>query len=272
MLSWAEDKIKVRELMRARRYAEVIAHLRQELGNSPENIAAIEVMAQALRANEEYAEALVFFERLAAHDREDKVANTLAPGRAAWQIDIACLHWLADDHSRAVELMHGLAAGILDGSIKYGDAAGGMSQGLLLYYMAITDHLSKEALFALDYLRNRIKRILGQVGPSPAAQYYISQVWPSPVARYYSGDVAFDEVMEAVNRQPTLAKPDQAKLELGRRRRLSVALFHDGLRFRARDDEGNCLARMRECCRLENPMIEQEWYLARYEVRKADGG
>jgi hypothetical protein len=28
---------------------------------------------------------------------------------------------------------------------------------------------------------------------------------------------------------------------------------------------------MRECYALENPLIEQEWYLARYEVEQAGG-
>ena len=55
--------------------------------------------------------------------------------------------------------MHGLAAGILDGSINYAsDAAGGISQGLLLYYMAISDNKSDEMSFALRYLRNRVNR------------------------------------------------------------------------------------------------------------------
>jgi hypothetical protein len=167
-------------------------------------------------------------------------------GSAAWQIDIASLHWLLDDRSEAIRLMHGLAAGILDGSIRYGDAAGGISQGLLLYYMAVTENISREVSFALDYLRNRVKRALGQV-------------WPCPIAQYHLGDIAFETVMEAVNRQPKLAgPPDPAKLELGRRRRLALALFHDGVRSRAQDDEGRCLARMQECCELENPLIEQE--------------
>jgi hypothetical protein len=35
-------------------------------------------------------------------------------------------------------------------------------------------------------------------------------------------------------------------------------------------DERQCITRMMECYRLENPILEQEWYLAGYEVRKAD--
>lgn len=248
----------VQDLMRSHRYAEAIVDLRRQLATNPEDIAAVEGMAKALRANGDYAEALSFFGRLATHRKEDRAANVLAPGSAAWQIDIACLHWLLDDHSEAIRLMHNLAGGILDGSIKYGDAAGGMSQGLLLYYMAVTENISKEVSYALDYLRNRVKRGFGQV-------------WPSPIARYHLGDIAFETVMEAVDRQPNLAGPlGPAKLELGKRRRLTLALFHEGVGSRARGDEEHCRTRMRECYELENPLIEQEWYLARYEVQKAN--
>ncbi len=76
--------------------------------------------------------------------------------------------------------------------------------------------------------------------------------------------------MEAVNRQPVSPLLDKAKAELGRRRRLTVALFHDGVRSRAQGGEERCLARMRECYALENPLLEQEWYLAQYEVHKVD--
>jgi len=250
--------MSVKELIWSHKYAEAIAELQTALEKNPQDLVAIEGMANALRGQGEYREALSFFNRLAAHEGAAKIANTLAPARAAWQIDIACLYWLLDNHSQAIRLMHGLAAGIIDGSIKYGDPAGGVSQGLLLYYMAITDDVSDETSFALDYLRGRVKRSS-------------SQVWPSPIAQYHLGDVKFDKVLDAVNRQPVLAgRREPAQIELGRRRRLSLALFHDGIRSRAQGDERQCLARMRECCKLENPLIEQEWYLARYEVQKAD--
>jgi len=153
--------------------------------------------------------------------------------------------------------MHGIVLGILDGTIKYGDAAGGMSQGLLLYYMAVTEDLSEEVSFAFDYLRNRVTRSA-------------ARPWPCPLAQHHLGDIPFETVLEAVNSHPGSPLLDKAKAELGRRSRLTVALFHDGVRSRARGDEERCLARMRECYGLENPLIGQEWYLARYEVQKFD--
>ena len=76
--------------------------------------------------------------------------------------------------------------------------------------------------------------------------------------------------MEDVDERVVTMPPiDPARLELGRRMRLCAALFHDGVKSRAHGDEAHCLARMRECSALENPVVEQEWYLARYELEKA---
>jgi hypothetical protein len=160
--------------------------------------------------------------------------------------------------AKAMQMMRGLAIGVLDGTVNYGDAAGGVTQGLLLYYMGVSDSRPQEVAFALDYMRNRINRC-------------VSQVWPAPVAQHYLGDITFEQLLEAANRRANLAvKLEAWKIDLGRRRRLSVALFHNGIRGRAQGDNELCLARMRECCELENPILEQEWYLARYENVRAE--
>jgi hypothetical protein len=133
-----------------------------------------------------------------------------------------------------------------------------MSQGFLLCYMAASENNPAEMSYALKYLSDRLKR-----------QTY-REFWPCPLASYYFGDIPFAKVMEAVNRRLSATPLPPAALELGRRKRLCVALFHDGVKSRAQGDELHCLARMRECFALESPVIEQEWYLARYEVLKAD--
>ena len=177
-------------------------------------------MAVVLRAKGDYEESLRFFRRLADQRESDETAKRLAPGNPAWRIHVACLHWLSRNRDKAVAPMRALAAGILDGSIKYGDAAGGMSQGLLLYHKAIASSLPTEASFALDYLKDRVKRNSGQ------------KIWPTPVAQYYLGELSFDGVMDAVNRLPTLTGPLAAEQrELSLRRRQCVALFHGGVKF-----------------------------------------
>lgn len=251
--------------MLSNKYDDAITRGQQELLANPDDMGAVERMARALRAKGEYGESIDEFERLAAHHREDKIANSVAPGSAAYQIDIACLHWLIGDQASAISKMHGLVAGILNGSIKYGDAAGGLEQGLLLYYMGITARNPGETSYALKYLRNRVERLRKRLG------VYLNTSWPCSVARYHLGDIAFEAVMERVNDQSIkLAVPDAAaRLEVARRKRLALALFHDGVKSRAEDDETRCLACMRECYGLEAPPLVQEWHLARYEVERS---
>jgi len=81
--------MKASELIRSHRYVEAIAELKRDLDKNPEDMAAVEGMAKALRAKGENKEALLFFDRLAQYESDNKTANTLAPGRALWQIEIA---------------------------------------------------------------------------------------------------------------------------------------------------------------------------------------
>lgn len=154
--------------------------------------------------------------------------------------------------------MHGLVEGILNRSINYGDAAGGITQGLLLYYMAVTQNLHEETAFALKYLKNRAKRSA-------------ASIWPGPIARYYIGEFTFEDLLVSATGQRNLSVAlEVAGTKLLSRRRLCGALFHDGVRRRAHGTEEMCLARMRECYGLENPLIEPEWYFARYEVQQSE--
>jgi hypothetical protein len=139
-----------------------------------------------------------------------------------------------------------------------------MQQGLLLYYMAVTERQPEQAACALDYMRNRLSRLQRLLPGIPV------ESWPVPVARYYLGDLAFDEVLVFATGQRELpGATATARVDLLSRRQLCVALFHDGAKSRADGSEEQCLARMRECYALEDPLIEPEWYLARHEVKQA---
>jgi len=246
------------QLLFNHKYDDVISRCRRVLEQKPDDPASTEGMARALRAKAQYAESLAFFERLAIQRSRDEATNRVAPDSFPWNIDIACLHWMLGNESTATQMMHGLAAGVLDGTVNYGDAAGGVTQGLLLYYMGVSINRPQEVTFALGYMRNRVDRS-------------VSRVWPTPVAQHYLGDVTFEQLLEAASRRANVAVEVEAwKVDLGKRRRITVALFHNGIRGRAQGDNGHCLARMRQCCELENPLLEQEWYLARHENGRAE--
>jgi tetratricopeptide (TPR) repeat protein len=248
------------ELLRSHKYAEAIAECKRRLSTNPNDFGAMGTMASALRALEKYAQAIPLFERIGAHEKERKIT----PGHPGRQMDTACLYWFLGNRNEAIALMRGMVDGILDGSIQYGDLAGGLKQGLLLYYMAVTERQPEQAARALDYMRNRINQLERSLPGLPI------DYWPVPVARYYLGGLAFDEVLLFATGQRDLPGAlAAAQVKLMSRRKLCVALFHDGAKSRAQGAESQCLARMRECYALEDPLIEPEWYLARHEVEQA---
>jgi hypothetical protein len=241
------------KLWQAHRHAEAIAECRRRLIVNPEDLAAIDTLAGALLSARSYNEALPAMERVGADERRCKVA----PGQSGRQLDLSCLHWLMGNRLTAIMLMRGAVHGILDDSIKYGDAAGGVQQGLLLYYMGLTANDPDSVPFAIKYLRNRAKRVA-------------IRVWPGPLARYYLGDLGFEDVLAAATGQRNLSDATKvARTDLLKRRQLVGALFHDGVKMREEGAEEQCMARMRECYALEDPLIELEWYLARHEVDQA---
>lgn len=249
------------DLLESHKYPETVAACRQRLSLDPNDIGAIDTMASALRALEKYQEALPLFGRVDSHEKEIKIA----PGHPGRQMDISCLYWFLGNRQKAIALMRGLVDGILDGSIQYGDGAGGMKQGLLLHYMAVTERQPEQAACALDYMRNRINQLKRLLPPGIPVNY-----WPVPVARYYLGDLLFDELLVFATGQRELPQAIAAAgVKLMSCRKLCVALFHDGAKSRADGAEDRCLDRMRECYALEDPLIEPEWYLARHEVEQA---
>jgi hypothetical protein len=256
------QSMNMQKLMLAHKYDEVIAESRRHLVANPADLVAMGWIASALQAKGAYRQAIEWLERGDSLRSEEKQFKMAVPGYPGSRVTIACLHWLLGEHPRAILDMHASATGILDRTIKYADAAGGMTQGLLLYYMAVTAKVSEETSYALDYLRNRVENLRKHV------RERVSELWPCPVAQYLLGDRSFESVMEKVEPEASLAMPDAAaRLETGRRNRLRLAVFCDGVKSRAEGNETHCLSRMREAYLLQDQAII--WLFARYEIDRA---
>ena len=92
--------------------------------------------------------------------------------------------------------------------------------------------------------------------------------WPGPVAQYLLGDIAFESVLEEVERKPQLAVPDAAeRIGQSRRFKISESMFYDGVKRRAKGDKRLCLSRMREFYMLEKQ--SNECFFARQEIQQA---
>jgi hypothetical protein len=95
----------------------------------------------------------------------------------------------------------------------------------------------------------------------------------APVARYVLGEMTWEDVLAAATGHRDLASATQrANDDLLSRRQLCASLFYDGVKRRAQGAEDQCLQRMEQCVALKDPLIEFEWYLARYEVEQAHRG
>jgi hypothetical protein len=163
--------------------------------------------------------------------------------------------WLLGKKEDAMSVWHQAAAGILDGSIGYGDLAGGGSQGLLLWFAAISLKNSSEQDYALKYLRTRVKR----------KAYAIN--WPRPVIQMVLGQISFSDVLKiGVGSESLEVSLKNTKEDLLKRRQVCQALFYGACQAREAANEVECMNLMQVCSELENPIIESEWYLARGEA------
>jgi hypothetical protein len=185
--------------------------------------------------------------------------------RAAYHPQIATINWLLGARENAVRVMYESVNGVADGTIAYADMAGGVSEGLLLWYFGVSfpDNTTRDD--ALKYLHDRSR--LCDRTERPRIKY-----WPGPLAEFALGMESFDSVLIGefgTNDVETIKR--RAQTDLLARRRLTMALFYLGTWRRSRSDEQGCRAAMRECAGLVNPVLECEWYLARREISHRTG-
>lgn len=239
------------DLLSSHRYAEAIEEYQQVMRHHPEqNYHG--GMGRAFLALGEFDRAIESF----------KNDNAIESGRVKGNLpslpQVGVALWLKGERPAAMSEWHRAAAGILDGSIKYADAASGATQGLLLWYGAVTLKAEADREYALKYLRNRVER-----------KGYALR-WPRPVAQMVLGDRSLCETLEMGSGSPELSVClEKAKLYLLQRRRLCQTVFYTAVLARQAGDETECRKKMGLCSELENPILEPEWYLARSETATA---
>lgn len=241
--------MRPKDLLFTHRYAEaVVAHEKHMIDHPQENYH--DGLGDALLSLKHFQKALFSFRR------NDEIENSRLKGPFPSLGKAGAALWLMGQRQGAIETWHRAVAGVLDGTIKYGDLAGGGSQGLLLWYAAVTLDDAGQRDYALEYLQKlRKRKVYGQ-----------SVLWPRPVILMVLGERSFAEVLNDGIGSPELSEClSRARADLLKRRRLCQALFYDACHEREIGNEPACLLRMQVCCQLENPILEVEWYLARGE-------
>jgi tetratricopeptide (TPR) repeat protein len=239
-------------LVSAHRYAEAAAECEQRLKCSPDDLALLAWHATAMLCLGRLPEALEEFRRVNARERADLDRSD---GRI---LTIGAIQWLLGRRDEAIETFESAVMGVQDGSINYGDFAGGVSQGVLLWHAGVTTRNTAARERSLEYLRERAER--PQI-----------KSWPGPLAHFVLGTASQEDVLvHACGTRDPEAAMRLVRKDVLKRRRLVNAMFYFATRSRDEGSEEECLARMRKCASIENPIVEVEWYLARGEAERAD--
>jgi hypothetical protein len=234
------------------RFRESVEAYRRQLHEDPDNtLANMGGLARSLMATGEFAEPIPYLEELDDHE------HGLFPGNVGREIQLSVCHWMIGERKQALGIIKGLVIAVRDGKIGYTDIAGGVTEGLILLYMATSLRASSDIDLAMKYLKKLATRRR-------------IQNWPGPAALFLLGQLTFEDAMKDATGFADLAQAkDIAEQDLMKRRQLTAILFAAGTERRMAGDEVSCRMYMAECAGLTNPLAEYEWYLARSEVSVA---
>jgi len=238
------------EMILAHRYEEAASMYQEKLRSQTEDSGLLSAHATAMLGLGRLEEALDGFIR----------ANALASAQLKGETQpylktIGAILWLLRKHDESIQTFKMAVDGIADGSIKFADNAGGVSQGLLLWCAGVSTADEEVKNHSLRYLRNVAKK--------SRIKY-----WPGVLGLFLLGKKTNEEVIQEVCGTSDLDMGiSRFSTDLLKRRGLVKALFYFAVRKRDEGDEQGCRATMAKCASLENPVLEEEWFLADAESK-----
>jgi tetratricopeptide (TPR) repeat protein len=170
---------------------------------------------------------------------------------------IAAIQWMLGRETDATMTLQHATEGIANGTISYTDSSRGARDGLLLWYIGVSANDEMTRQRALSFLESLDASWLDECWPGPVALSVLGQRRFEDLPRY-----AAKEIEPAIN---------QHAVSMTRRRTACHIAFYNGIQMRAEGDEAGCIRMLRQCHSIENPIDEEEWYLARREVEKIAG-
>ncbi|HEX4157605.1 MAG TPA: tetratricopeptide repeat protein [Rhizomicrobium sp.] len=235
------------QLVKSYRFREAVEAYERQLRESPDDWGNVGGLGHALMAVGEFAAAIPYLEKIDKYYRE-------SPGRPGCQIELSICDWMIGNRETALSIIKRLVIAVRDGKVSYTDIAGGVEQGLILCYMAITLQSRPDLDLAMKYLKKLATR--------RRIQY-----WPGPAALFLLGSLTFGEAVKSATGSADLAQAKEiAEHDLMKRRHLVNILFAAGTERRMAGDEAGCRMLMSECAGLTHPQVEYIWYLANGEV------
>jgi hypothetical protein len=156
--------------------------------------------------------------------------------------------WMAGREHEAVETWLAGVEASLAGLVRYGDAAGGVTIGNLLFFAGVRRDDKKAIAAATRLLRKRLRTKQ-------------SVPWPGPASRFLLGSVSESDMLAAVSDVPLL-----------RERQLCQARFYAGVQVWSATEPTAYLEAMREACEFGGlTKLEAEYYLGMHEAGRTNG-
>lgn len=198
---------------------------------------------------EKYEEALAQFR--AATELEDKSDRK---GEGAYLDSQGVAQWLMGRHREAVVAWRYRVSGIMTGKVQYADLPGGASDGLLLWYAAVTLKDHDLLNYTMDFFRKLT--IFGR--PS---------YWPGPLVELALGEKSPEAVFHEHFHNAWLRW--LLGMNYPRRKDLAFGTFYYAVKLRADGQERDCREMMTRVAKMKNRFGEVQWHLARGELSRA---
>lgn len=199
---------------------------------------------------ERHEEALAHFREATAQAKEREGAYLENAGVA---------QWLMGRHRDAAITWRSRVSGISSGTIDYTDFSGGASDGLLLWYAAVTLKDDDLLNYAMDFFHELST-------PERLSSFPGISSWPGPLVHLALGSKSAEAILQEHFGDKSLARLLRWDADILRRRKLVNALFFFAVKRRADGQERECRKLMSTVVQIENPLLELEWYLARGEL------
>jgi hypothetical protein len=174
-------------------------------------------------------------------------------------LQLSQVQWLNGHVEDAVTSLTARVQGLKDGSVQFADGAGGGAEGLILYYYGV--RLGRPLLIEAAHSWLKCVQERNRFG---------LRNWPGPLVRWFFGELDDAAVMTAECGAGSMeAALLTAKTDILARRHLIQFCFHRAVRAHAEGERSRSLELFETVVSLENPLIEDTWYLARREVELA---
>jgi len=203
-------------------------------------------------------------EALEGFSTANDIARQSLDKSAAYLECMGTVLWLMGHRGVAKELYRSAVDAIRYGTTAFAkDIAGGVGQGLLLWYAGVTTKDRSATEYALGYLTRLAKKSRIKYWPGPLARFVIERRAQSLLPDAQPFKELLRDSFKTDNLQEII---EQAKSDILKRRELIQALFVLGTKRRKKGDKDGCRRAFQQCAQLENPHVDQEWYLAAAEV------